>query len=237
MGTPENQFEKRLISAASAGQINVLKNLLAAGGIDLNFQDDEKNLNFWADGFLRGLDWRTMTPPPGHAGKSGNTALMWACHLHRPAVAEALLDAGADPRITNLVGETALHLLDDDTAGLVEKMVAAGADVNAKSVWGVTPFMLAVGQGCKGVALKLLEHGADPYIKMAQGIDIFNFLPPARLDAEFMDQVHVVMAERKKTAAKAEEQRLCEEAENKMARLRDKAPRKKPLRPGHKPKL
>src|SRR3990170_2100791 len=119
MREQKDKFEKRLISVARAGQINVLNKMLEQGGININFQDDEKKLNFWSGGILRGENWRDIQPAEGRLGKSGNTALMWACHLHRVKVAEALLNAGANPKIANLIGETALHLVDDKCAHLV----------------------------------------------------------------------------------------------------------------------
>ena len=185
--------DEQLISAASSGHINVVKKMLKKGGLNLNFQGDEKDLNFWCGGVLRDENWRDMKAPSHRLGKCGNTALMWACQLHRTKVAAALLDAGANPRITNLVGETALHLLDDQAACLIDKMVAAGADVNARNAWGATPLMMALHSGCLDVALKLLEHGAHPLMKTVSGHDAFAIAQSAGTDPAFISQMHAMM--------------------------------------------
>jgi hypothetical protein len=185
--------DEQLISAASSGHINVVKKMLKKGGLNLNFQGGEKDLNFWSGGVLRDENWRDMKAPSHRLGKCGNTALMWACQLHRTKVAAALLDAGANPRLTNLVGETALHLLDDQAACLIDKMVEAGADVNARNAWGATPLMMALHSGSLEVARKLLEHGAHPLIKTVSGHDSFAIAQSAGIDPVFISEMQAMM--------------------------------------------
>jgi len=193
MKKQDKNREKQLISSASSGHINVVNKMLKKGGLNLDFQGDEKDLHFWSGGVLRDENWRDMKPPARRLGKCGNTALMWACQLHRTEVAEALLDAGADPKITNLIGETALHLLDDHAACLVDKMAAAGADVNARNAWGATPLMMALHSGRLDVALKLLEHGAHPLIKTVSGHDAFAIAQSAGTEPSFISRMQAMM--------------------------------------------
>ena len=110
----------------------------------------------------------------------GGTALMQ--EILRPQVARALLDAGADPNIRNKKGETALlhHLHHPDPDGgwhegengeliswigvsynkeLVQMLIAAGADVNARDNEGDTP-LKAVGASDAAVRKMLRDAGA-----------------------------------------------------------------------------
>ena len=110
----------------------------------------------------------------------GYTALMQG--MLRPQVARALLDAGADPDIRNKKGETALlhHLHYPDPDGgwhegengelmswigvsynkeLVQMLIAAGADVNARDNEGDTP-LKAVGDSDAAVRKMLRDAGA-----------------------------------------------------------------------------
>ena len=153
--------EDRLLAAARGGQINVLLKILQTEKVDLDVQDHEANLNsiYHAE---------AGTPAPGREGKSGNTPLQWACHLHRTKIALALIDAGADVTIKNIQGETALHLADGEDK-LIDKLIEKGADVNARSNHGTTPLMRAVDAGDDAKASRLLFHGADPALEDVEG--------------------------------------------------------------------
>ncbi|MBI3441342.1 MAG: ankyrin repeat domain-containing protein [Proteobacteria bacterium] len=175
---------------------------------NLNFQDDEKKLQCSQDNELnlQGKNWRNVQPPAGRRGVCGNTALMWACQGGHVKVATVLLAAGADPKVTNMLGENALHLLQnfrtDDLAAvdLAEQLVAAGADVNARNIWGATPLMMALQsdqEGYLSVAGKLLELGADPYIKTIGGHDAFSVAGELEIDPAFIKQMKEIYESRK----------------------------------------
>ncbi len=91
----------------------------------------------------------------------GTTALMVAALWGDAATVGHLLDHGADAKTANESGATALLW----GAGDVEKvrlLVAAGADVNARSSLGNTPLMAAAAHpATHEVVGLLLEHGAD----------------------------------------------------------------------------
>lgn len=64
----------------------------------------------------------------------------------------------------NLLGQSALHLAVFRPQHL-EILLEAGADVNSRDRHGTTPFMYAVAMGNSPVAIRLLDMGADPYLK------------------------------------------------------------------------
>jgi ankyrin repeat protein len=71
-------------------------------------------------------------------------------------------ESGKDPNQTQPDGTTALHLaVQQDRPELVESLIAAGANVNAKNRYGVTPLVLAATIGNAAITGALLKAGAD----------------------------------------------------------------------------
>ena len=109
---------------------------------------------------------------PNERSRIGQTALH-ATAFAGPAAITALLDAGADPLLGDINGETLLHTLAKYTSvGLtrIPLLLDAGVDVDLPNNNGETPLHLAAGEGRAGanVAL-LLEAGADPGLRTAEG--------------------------------------------------------------------
>ena len=94
---------------------------------------------------------------------TNSTALMWAVSEAHSEIVEALLEAGADPRISTIKGFTPLMFAarngDIHTA---VKLIEAGVDVNllTADATHILPFAITIGQD--EFALFLLENGADP---------------------------------------------------------------------------
>jgi ankyrin repeat protein len=94
------------------------------------------------------------------------TALMWAAAERHPDVVSALIAAHADLKASTKQGFTAMHFA--ARVGDLESvkiLSAAGVDVNLQTSGanpGYTPLLVATLRAQVGVALYLLDHGADP---------------------------------------------------------------------------
>ncbi len=108
--------------------------------------------------YLRGADIQ-------RANRFGETALMLAAWKNRQEAVRWLLEHGAQPNRTEREW-TALHYATfAGHAGLVEDLLSAGADVNARSTNGSTAVMMAAREGHAVLAKRLLDAGANPALK------------------------------------------------------------------------
>ena len=102
-------------------------------------------------------DWRGMTP------------ILQAAFFNYLEVVDALLDAGGDPRATRPgSGHTVLHLLlwnvlgnERPSLGLVERLLAAGADPRARSQTGDTALHFIATHDDPAIVERLLAAGSD----------------------------------------------------------------------------
>ncbi len=97
----------------------------------------------------------------------GTTALAHAAYRNDIQMAEfLLLKAEAEVNIANEYGVTALYLASTNAdVAVIEKLLKAGADPNARLLSGETPLMAAANRGRPEAVGLLLEHGADPNMK------------------------------------------------------------------------
>lgn len=103
----------------------------------------------------------------GAVDESGETALMLAAHGGHAAAVRLLIAAGADVNAVSPQGWTALAkaAYNGETergyVEVVEVLADAGANLDARIFFGITPLMLAAGGGDASVVECLINRGAD----------------------------------------------------------------------------
>jgi len=136
-----------IVSAARGNDTEYIKAYLKNGG-DPNVLDGGATpmMHAAAHGFLPAVQAFLDGGADVNAGQQG-TALHWAIDNNYFDVADALLDAGADPSRTNDQGITALHLAvsrkQPDFMQRVRRMIAAGANPHTKSRHGLSALAIA----------------------------------------------------------------------------------------------
>lgn len=109
---------------------------------------------------------------PEQRGASGALPLMAAVRAERTDAVRELLAAGADPDNTNRLGESSLHIAVAGDAGILQALLAAGANPNARDAGGVTPSMLAAAAGSSESIDLLRRAGARLDMKDYQGASV-----------------------------------------------------------------
>ncbi|MEM1211738.1 MAG: ankyrin repeat domain-containing protein [Planctomycetota bacterium] len=96
---------------------------------------------------------------------SGQTALLLAASLGDAAAVELLLTAGADPN-RELGGHSSesplLRAIRRGHAEVAKRLLAAGAEVNARNFAGLTALHYAARYGHAGLIPRIIEAGGDP---------------------------------------------------------------------------
>lgn len=104
---------------------------------------------------------------PSTADDAGETALMLAAHHGHRAAVEVLIASGVDVNAASPQGWTALAkaAYNGETergyVEVVELLHKAGAQLDARIFFGITPLMLAAGGGDAAVVEWLINSGAD----------------------------------------------------------------------------
>jgi len=182
-----------LHQAARSGTPQVVRALLEAGA----------DVDAWAKGF--NVDWGWGWTPLHLAARSnpdpevvsalveaaadlqapgeesyyhGNTPLHYAGDNENPAVAAALLRAGADVNALSRYGRTPLHeaAANASNPAVLELLIAAGADVNARDSNGFAPLHSAAWYNPRPeITAALIAAGADINARDPDG-----YVPPGR---------------------------------------------------------
>jgi ankyrin repeat protein len=121
--------------AAAAGDLNKVRTIVAADAGSINSKDN-----------------------------NGDTPLYLACLRCKVAVANFLIDKGANVNARNNSGFTPLHGTNStwgQDVGLIQRLIAKGADVNARGSRDETPLYWAAQRGNLKVVKLLIDHGAD----------------------------------------------------------------------------
>ncbi len=149
-----------IFDAARSGTVETVKNILAK---------DKSLIN--------------AVSPQGYKDKSlinavspqGYTPLLLATYRGNNEVASYLIDNGANINLTTGFGTIVMAAIVKKNTPILEKLIAAKADINAADEKGVTPLMLAVQfQQAETVAL-LLKSGAKKDSKDKAGKTAFEY--------------------------------------------------------------
>jgi len=109
--------------------------------------------------------------PNARESNGGQTALMWAVSQRQSAVAEALLEGGADVHAGSKTGFTPLMFAaqtgDADTTRILLRAGAKPNDAQPKT--GLTPLMIASAMAHAEAVDLLLDQGANPNLVDASG--------------------------------------------------------------------
>lgn len=90
------------------------------------------------------------------------TPLFVACRYERPDVMHLLLEAGADPDVTNEFGRTPLcRAIQNNSLGCLRVLVAYHANVNISPFSDASLWEYAITSGATKLALCLIENGAN----------------------------------------------------------------------------
>jgi ankyrin repeat protein len=168
---PEQQ-PRTLAEATREGDLEEARRILRSGP-NLNILDEYRipplfhaieggSVDIVSDLLAAGADPKFTAP-------GGDTALMMAAWSNKLTIAKALLDHGALVNAANSSGETALISASQTCPDgkMVQLLLSAGADPNAKGNDGGTALRAAAGNPL--VIEKLLAAGADPTVKDKYG--------------------------------------------------------------------
>jgi hypothetical protein len=158
-------FYERPLAAALAGHHFQTADLLCHNGADWNVRDEKKRI-----------------------------LLHCAAHYADPAVAQKLIEYGADTHAQDVDGEVPLHYASHSQLphgylkrpSVARVLLKHGADVNARSKDGSTPLHLASYDGMLEVARVLLEHGANVEAKDDRGMTPLQIASERRWQREEM---------------------------------------------------
>lgn len=95
--------------------------------------------------------------------KRGRSALQWALRSESATCCRALIDHGADVNIHDIDGWTVLMrciYLISEPEHIMDILIQAGANINARDNKGITPIMYATMRSLPGPFEKLLQRGA-----------------------------------------------------------------------------
>ncbi|WP_285033346.1 ankyrin repeat domain-containing protein [Mycolicibacterium sp. lyk4-40-TYG-92] len=126
-----------------------------------------------------------MTTPNTHQrDRAGRTPLHYAAGDGKLDAVTALIAAGAEIDAREDTGQNTPLMFAaqrDDNIDVITALVEAGADVNLTNNKGETPLFIATrSYGTSGIGAAilryLLDHGADPHIKAADGDTVIDYV-------------------------------------------------------------
>jgi ankyrin repeat protein len=159
-----------LMHAAYAGNLDTMRELLAAGADPNAHNEREATALHWA--IADAAKVKLLLSKGANIGArtaEGRTALYTAAMRSDGApVIQVLLDAGADPNARMITGSTPLFSAVAASLESTKILLAKGADANAKSETNGTALMSAASRNPQAVAL-LVARGADVTVRTKRG--------------------------------------------------------------------
>ncbi|MGD8641301.1 MAG: ankyrin repeat domain-containing protein [Gammaproteobacteria bacterium] len=105
----------------------------------------------------------------------GWTALMYAVRDGKRKAVALLLEAGASATISDRWSRTPIHLAANAPADITRMLIRAGADFDKRNAGGVTPLMMAAGNGRQDIVELLLRAGARLDLKDYDGDSVADW--------------------------------------------------------------
>jgi len=164
-----------LIAAAARGELDVV-NLLLSRGVDVNVKDNRgyTALAHALEARYPEVEEALLNRPelnPNVGGLLERPVLLAYVWRDNKKATERLLALGADVKLQDKDGDTALHgAAETGNVEIMRMLLDKGADPNAKNKQGGTPLMWAAVFGNDDAVRLLLSRGADASLKDNDGI-------------------------------------------------------------------
>ena len=164
-----------LISAAARGELDVVK-LLLSRGVDVNVRDNRgyTALAHALEARYPEVEEALLSRPdidPNVGGLLGRPILLAYVWRDNKKATERLLALGADVKLVDKDGDTALHgAAETGNVEIMRMLLDKNADINAKNREGGTPLMWAAVFGNDDAVQLLLSRGADASLKDNDGV-------------------------------------------------------------------
>lgn len=172
---PDSSSAKPIHVAAMGTSAHILKFLLEHGCTCHDLDNREQTPLF----FCRNASMVSALLQKGaeinHRDQRGYTPTHAATIQGMEEVLQSLIDSGANlDFINNEIGASLHCAVQRKSLSMVERLLKAGVDINAKNTYGRTPLLIAMDTGRSDLGSLLFENGANPFIQDNCGSSPFH---------------------------------------------------------------